>query len=91
MYAIRSVNVLELQADVPMCLAAGTEYIEAIMAFTVFTMTFFCLPETYVPILLNRKARRLRNSTGDLRWWRPQEKQRIKLQDIVTKHLGRPL
>ncbi|OJJ43873.1 hypothetical protein ASPZODRAFT_73588 [Penicilliopsis zonata CBS 506.65] len=68
-----------------------TEYIEAIMAFIVLVISFFFLPETYAPVLLKRKARRLRESTGDQRYWHPSEKDRVTLNNIVTKHLSRPL
>jgi hypothetical protein len=54
-------------------------------------LTFFCLPEVYAPVLLKRKAISLRNSTGDQRWWHPQESERIRPSNILNKYFGRPL
>ena len=36
-------------------------------------LLFFTLPETYVPVLLVRKAQRLRKETGDSRYYAPKE------------------
>jgi hypothetical protein len=36
-------------------------------------LVFFTVPETYVPILLVRKAQRLRQETGDNRYYAPKE------------------
>lgn len=55
------------------------------------TLAFFTLPETYGPVLLERKAKHLRELTGDDRWWHPHENERINLKNIVTKHFSRPL
>lgn len=69
----------------------GTEYIEAILSFASVALSFFFLPETYGPVLLKRKAAALRKSTGDDRWWHPQEKEKINPSNIVTKYISRPL
>lgn len=53
-------------------------------------LSFFCLPETYHPVLLKFEARRLRKETGDDRYWHPQEKERISMNNILTKYIGRP-
>ncbi|KAK3707153.1 hypothetical protein LTR37_012322 [Vermiconidia calcicola] len=68
-----------------------TEYIEAIWVATIFGIALLTLPELYPPVLLKRKARRLRKTTGDDRHWHPHESQKIKLSNIVTKYLSRPL
>ncbi|CAK4033850.1 MFS general substrate transporter [Lecanosticta acicola] len=68
-----------------------TEYIEAIFAFFMFAMTFFTLPELYGPVLLKRKAKRLRRETGDPRYWHPHEAERMNPSNIVTKYFSRPI
>ncbi|TCD70210.1 hypothetical protein EIP91_004390 [Steccherinum ochraceum] len=46
-------------------------------------------PESLKPVLLVKKAIRLRRETGDDRWWAPYEKQRVpfavRMQGILTK------
>ena len=56
----------------------------------VAVVTFFCLPETYGPVLLQLRARRLRNKTGKQQYWHPQDKERIRLNNIITKYIARP-
>lgn len=71
------------------------EYIEAITAGVAATVAFVGLPETYAPVLLARRAAALRAATGDGRHWHPHEMEggggRITLENMVTKHLSRPL
>jgi multidrug resistance protein len=54
---------------------------------TVFVV--FTLPETYAPIILKRKAQRLRKETGDERWYAPIERRprdiKTRLKDILLK------
>lgn len=69
----------------------GTEYIEAIFVFTFSAITFFCLPETYAPVLLARRAREMRRRTGNQQYWHPHEDRKIDTREIITKHLSRPL
>lgn len=64
---------------------------EAIIVYAVWTVAVFFLPETYAPVLLRHKARRMRQDTGDLRYWHPAEGERTNLNNIVRKHLSRPL
>ncbi|CAD0106389.1 unnamed protein product, partial [Aureobasidium uvarum] len=66
-------------------------YILAIWVFTVCVFAFFCLPETYSPVLLKKKAQRLRNETGDSRWHHPHEDVKLDVKSVVTKHLARPI
>ena len=68
-----------------------TEYIEAIWVFVVFALALFLMPELYSPVLLKRKAQRLRKETGDERYWHPHEAEKINFSNILTKHVSRPL
>ncbi len=68
-----------------------TEYIEAIWVGANFLFALITMPEVYHGVLLKRKAQRLRKETGDERWHHPHEKQKINLNNIVTKYLYRPL
>ena len=67
-----------------------TEYIEAIWVATVLILALVTMPELYPPVLLKRKAERLRKETGDNRYWHPHESQKIKLENVVSKYLSRP-
>ncbi|KAJ5162333.1 hypothetical protein N7492_007725 [Penicillium capsulatum] len=67
-----------------------TEYLEAIIVLAAWTVSVFCLPETYGPYLLRRKAQKIRNETGDNRYWHPSEGAKIDPKNIVTKQLRRP-
>ena len=68
-----------------------TEYIEAIWTFTIVAISVVIMPEVFPPVLLKRKAKRLRKETGDDRYWHPHEDQKIDLNNILTKHLSRPI
>jgi MFS family permease len=68
-----------------------TEYIEAIWVATIFVFALLTMPEVFHGVLLKRKAQRLRKETGDERYWHPHENQKIKLNNVVTKYLLRPL
>lgn len=68
-----------------------TEYILAIWVFAVFVLAFFCLPEVYAPLLLKKKAQRMRKETGDSRWHHPHEDMKLDFKSVVTKHLTRPI
>ncbi|KAH8684577.1 major facilitator superfamily domain-containing protein [Tricladium varicosporioides] len=68
-----------------------TEYIEAIWVFAILSLTTFCLPEMYSPVLLKQKAIRLRKETGNQNLYHPHEHIKISPKTIVTKHLSRPL
>ncbi|KAM6487688.1 major facilitator superfamily domain-containing protein [Trichoderma sp. SZMC 28011] len=68
-----------------------TEYIQAIWTFTVTTIILIFLPETYAPVLLKRKAERLRKETGNQAYYHPHEMTKLSPKIIVTKHLSRPL
>ncbi|KZV73189.1 MFS general substrate transporter [Peniophora sp. CONT] len=51
-----------------------TFHILTIWAFIETIALFLFVPETFVPVLLKRKAERLRKTTGDLNYWAPQER-----------------
>ncbi|KIW11066.1 hypothetical protein PV08_10365 [Exophiala spinifera] len=68
-----------------------TEYITAIINFAVVALTFFCMPEMYPPVVLKRKAQRLRKETGNDKLYHPHERLKLDLKSIVTKQLSRPL
>jgi MFS family permease len=67
-----------------------TEYIEAIWVATVLILALVTMPELYPPVLLKRKAQRLRKETGDDRYWHPHESQKINLENALSKYLSRP-
>ena len=49
------------------------------------------LPETYAPIILVQKAKRLRKETGDERYYAPMEKQeKVSFSRRLSSTLGRP-
>lgn len=68
-----------------------TEYIEAIWVFTIFALCVIALPEMYAPLLLHRKAQRLRKETGNEAIYHPHENLKLDFKTIVTKHFSRPL
>lgn len=55
------------------------------------TLAIIFLPETYAPVLLKRKAQRLRKETGNEQYFHPQEKIKLSPKTIITKHLSRPV
>ncbi|KAH7336073.1 major facilitator superfamily domain-containing protein [Rhexocercosporidium sp. MPI-PUGE-AT-0058] len=68
-----------------------TEYIEAIWVFAAAALAFFALPELYAPVLLKKKAQRLRKETGNQSLYHPHETIKLSPKTIVTKHFARPL
>lgn len=54
-------------------------------------LAFFLLPELYGPVLLKHKAKKMRKSTGDNRYWHPQEDERMRPKNILTKYFARPI
>ena len=68
-----------------------TEYFTAIFNFAVVALTYFCMPEMYPPVLLGRKARRLRHNTGNGLYYHPHERIKVDVKSIITKQLSRPL
>ncbi|KAJ9499473.1 hypothetical protein H2202_005056 [Exophiala xenobiotica] len=68
-----------------------TEYITAIINFAVVALAYFCMPEMYGPVVLKRKAQRLRKETGNQKLYHPHERLKLDFKSIVTKQLSRPL
>ncbi|KAJ5504477.1 hypothetical protein N7463_007351 [Penicillium fimorum] len=77
-----------------------------INAFTLWRWTFYVLliwtgvllvsmillvPETYHPVLLRRKAQKLRQDTGDIRWKAPIEKLQRSVAQTVLRSMYRPV
>ncbi|OQV09709.1 hypothetical protein CLAIMM_13801 [Cladophialophora immunda] len=67
------------------------EYLEAIIVFSSFGVSLFFLPEVYDPVLLDRKAERLRKETGNQDIYNPHEQIELDVKSIVQKQLARPL
>ena len=62
---------------------------EAIITAVILTITILLLPETYPPVLLKRKAKRMRKT--DTRYWHPHESEKINLGNVFNKYLNRPI
>ena len=68
-----------------------TEYTVALLNFAIFACTYFCMPEMYPPVLLQRKARSMRKQTGNNSYYHPHERIKVDVKSIITKQLSRPL
>lgn len=68
-----------------------TSWLVVIITCTVVAIDILILPETYVPTLLTRKARRLRWSTGYYALHSKQEMQPISIRSFATKNLILPI
>ncbi|MCJ1334184.1 hypothetical protein MMC10_010891 [Thelotrema lepadinum] len=68
-----------------------TGYILAIWVatFTLLSAVFF--PETYAPLLLKRRAKKMRKDSRDARWHHPHETIKLDPRSILVKHLARPI
>lgn len=71
-----------------------TWYICTMWAFAEFALLFIFVPETYAPVLLKQKARRLRKKTGNMQLRSQKELEEeatgvSKAQYIITS-IGRP-
>ncbi|OJT09245.1 hypothetical protein TRAPUB_14320 [Trametes pubescens] len=53
-------------------------------------VTFFTLPETFVPVILVKRAQKLRKETGDDRYWAPLERSTMSTGQRIRHILGRP-
>ena len=67
------------------------EYVQAIWTLTVVVLATIFLPEIYAPVLLARKAARLRKTGIDA--WHPHENilKTMTVKEIVTRQFTRPL
>lgn len=68
-----------------------TFYIMAIWSGVMCVLVFVFVPETYEPVLLRKKAERLRKTTGDGRWYAPIEKSEISLFLSIVLSSKRPI
>lgn len=68
-----------------------TFYIMIIWSGVLSLLVYLLVPETYEPILLKMKAKRLRETTGDDRWYAPIEKQKTTLYETVLTSSRRPI
>lgn len=99
MYSLHSlINIFQIGPVIGSALVVNsklgwrwTEYITAIWVFAVFALALVAMPEVYAPVLLKRKAQRLRKETGNSAWHHPHEEMRLDFKSIVTKHFTRPL
>jgi MFS family permease len=67
-----------------------TFYVLLMWAGVTLTLIFFLVPETYHPVLLRAKARKLRKETGDERWKAPLEKMNKSIPRTIAYSLLRP-
>ncbi|KAG8423743.1 hypothetical protein J3458_000609 [Metarhizium acridum] len=67
-----------------------TYYVLLIWSGIIWGAVVFFVPETYHPILLRNKAKKLRQGTGDDRWLAPTEKVRKSVVRAVGRSLRRP-
>ncbi|PYI01080.1 MFS transporter [Aspergillus sclerotiicarbonarius CBS 121057] len=68
-----------------------TFYVLLIWTGVLLVLIIFLVPETYHPVLLRRKARKLRKETGDDRWQAPIEKLHRSVAHTVLRSIYRPL
>lgn len=68
-----------------------TEYITSFLIFFMFALDTLFLPETYAPILLQRKANHLRHITGNWALHAKLDEKELTVREIVQKNLVRPL
>ncbi|KAK4063180.1 MFS permease [Trichoderma simmonsii] len=67
-----------------------TYYVLLIWAGVMWVAIVVLVPETYHPIILRNKARKLRKDTGDERWLAPSEKTQKTVVQAVGTSLQRP-
>ncbi|KAH8803030.1 major facilitator superfamily domain-containing protein [Xylogone sp. PMI_703] len=67
-----------------------TFYVLIIWSFANLTLIFLLVPETYHPVLLKRKAQKLREETGDERWKAPMETRDKSIIKTIGYSLLRP-
>ncbi|KAK9382261.1 major facilitator superfamily domain-containing protein [Kockiozyma suomiensis] len=67
-----------------------TQYLCAIYTFVVSFLIAMFVPETYHPVLLSRKAKKLRLTTHNWAYHSRHDEWDLTFQLVVTKHLKRP-
>ncbi|EED23207.1 bicyclomycin resistance protein, putative [Talaromyces stipitatus ATCC 10500] len=68
-----------------------TEYITAIMGFFFGTVAFLTVPETYAPVLLSRRAAKLRYETGNWALHAKSDESPMNFNTIASVYLTRPI
>lgn len=68
-----------------------TFYVLIIWAGATLLLIFLLVPETYHPVLLREKARKLRKETGEDRWRAPMEKMDKSIAGTIAYSLRRPV
>ncbi|TIB11219.1 hypothetical protein E3P89_02435 [Wallemia ichthyophaga] len=68
-----------------------TYYTCLIFGFTCLCFVIFFLPETYGPTIIERRAKKLRKETGDMRYYCASEKNRPPIGQLLKTSLTRPL
>ncbi|ANB14966.1 Tpo1p [Sugiyamaella lignohabitans] len=68
-----------------------TQYITGIMGTLALIADIFIIDESYHPVILSRKARSLREQTGNWAIYAPHDEVSVDLNDMVSRHLTRPL
>lgn len=68
-----------------------TFYIMAMWAGALCVLVYIFVPETFEPVLLKRKAERLRKTTGDNRWYAPIERSKTTLFESIVLSSKRPI
>ncbi|KAL3429586.1 major facilitator superfamily domain-containing protein [Aspergillus tetrazonus] len=67
-----------------------TAWLSLILGIVFIAMGYFILPETYVPVLLKRKAVQLRLKTGNTALHSALEAKPVSAADFVVRYLSRP-
>ncbi|KAF2144207.1 uncharacterized protein K452DRAFT_223480 [Aplosporella prunicola CBS 121167] len=67
-----------------------TAYITAILGFGIGAIGFLFIPETFAPVLLQRRARKLRFETGNWALHSKKDETPVDMRSIVRKYLLRP-
>ncbi|KAJ6141653.1 hypothetical protein N7470_010043 [Penicillium chermesinum] len=68
-----------------------TFWVLMIWTGVILISVIFFVPETYHPVLLRRKAQKLRKETGDDRWIAPIEKMNRSVAQTVLRSMYRPI
>lgn len=67
-----------------------TEYLTAIMGFSFGLIGLFAIPETFAPVLLSRKAKKMRYETLNWALHARSDEQQVVPKELVTKFLFKP-
>ncbi|KAF2814504.1 MFS general substrate transporter [Mytilinidion resinicola] len=67
-----------------------TFWVALIWAFAQWAAIIIFVPETYMPVLLRREARKIRKESGDDRWYAPIEKMDRSIAQTILRSCYRP-